>query len=193
MKKFISLFLVVMLVSFFVPSVVSGQDKPAESEKVKKAPDANKIISNMETRKAKILENLKIRFDKLNEQLATFDGNINKLSERLSNLKSGKDNEKKADQIAEGEAGLKARKEKATERYNAFKKNIEGRRAHITERLENQKKNVEERAAKLSGDDKARVMSAYDKMRTEVLAEGEKLAAEAMSKIEATYKKLMSL
>lgn len=193
MKKIISLFLVVMFVSLWVPMVVSGQDRPAESEKVKKGPDADKIISNMEARKAKILENIKLRFDKLNEKLATFDERINKMSERLSNAKSGKDDGKNADRVAKGENQLKERKEKVTARYNAFKKNIEGRKAHIMERLDNQKKTLEERTSKLSGDDKGKVMAAYEKMRSEVVAEGEKLAAEAMKRIEATYHKLMSL
>jgi len=61
------------------------------------------------------------------------------------------------------------------------------------ERLENKKKTLEEKSAKFSADDKGRVMAAYEKMRSEVAAEGEKLAAEAMKRIEATYQKLMSL
>ncbi|HQB83901.1 MAG TPA: hypothetical protein PLR50_10425, partial [Candidatus Rifleibacterium sp.] len=88
---------------------------------------------------------------------------------------------------------IKERKEKVTERYNKFKKNIETRRDEMAKRQEENKAKFLARIEKFSQADKDRVIAAQEKMQSEVRAEVAKLADEALKKLEVTYQKIMGL
>ena len=85
MKKLLTvLFLVTALL---VPVIASAEEAPADAKKGpalenRKEVTADQMIERIEGRKAKILEKIKERFDKLNEKLAGFEGRINKISAR---------------------------------------------------------------------------------------------------------------
>lgn len=200
MKKLLTvLFLVTALL---VPVIASAEEAPADAKKGpalenRKEVTADQMIERIEGRKAKILEKIKERFDKLNEKLAGFEGRIEKISERKEK-RAGKGGEGKiagdaAENPAMSEEKIKERKEKVTERYNKFKKNIETRRDEMAKRQEENKAKFLARIEKFSQADKDRVIAAQEKMQSEVRAEVSKLADEALKKLEVTYQKIMSL
>ncbi len=200
MKKLLTvLFLVTALL---VPVIASAEEAPADAKKGpalenRKEVTADQMIERIEGRKAKILEKIKERFDKLNEKLAGFEGRIEKISQRKEK-RAGKGGEGKiagdaAENPAMSEEKIKERKEKVTERYNKFKKNIETRRDEMAKRQEENKAKFLARIEKFSQADKDRVIAAQEKMQSEVRAEVSKLADEALKKLEVTYQKIMSL
>lgn len=200
MKKLLTvLFLVTALL---VPVIASAEEAPADAKKGpalenRKGVTADQMIERIEGRKAKILEKIKERFDKLNEKLAGFEGRIEKISQRKEK-RAGKGGEGKiagdaAENPAMSEEKIKERKEKVTERYNKFKKNIETRRDEMAKRQEENKAKFLARIEKFSQADKDRVIAAQEKMQSEVRAEVSKLADEALKKLEVTYQKIMSL
>ena len=200
MKKLLTvLFLVTALL---VPVIASAEEAPADAKKGpalenRKEVTADQMIERIEGRKAKILEKIKERFDKLNEKLASFEGRINKISARQEK-RARKGGEYKAEATATdkpvmSDEKIKERKEKVTERYNKFKKNIETRRDEMAKRQEENKAKFLARIEKFSQADKDRVIAAQEKMQSEVRAEVAKLADEALKKLEVTYQKIMGL
>lgn len=196
-KLLIGMFL---LIALLVP-FMAGAEETAKDEGFtppdKKEVNVEQMLERMEAHKAKMLENIKSRFAKLNERLATFGERIDKLSDRMGKLRTGGETGSEqaggAAKITESEEKLKERKAKVTERYNTFKKNIEGRKVQLTERMEANHAKFMKRIEKLSAADKDRLIAAREKVAAEVKAEAQKLADEAMAKLEATYQKLMSL
>ncbi|HMM59323.1 MAG TPA: hypothetical protein PKC25_04235 [Candidatus Rifleibacterium sp.] len=200
MKKLLTvLFLVTALL---VPVIASAEEAPADAKKGpalenRKEVTADQMIERIEGRKAKMLEKIKERFDKLNEKLAGFEGRIEKISARQEK-RARKGGEYKAEATATdkpvmSDEKIKERKEKVTERYNKFKKNIETRRDEMAKRQEENKAKFLARIEKFSQADKDRVIAAQEKMQSEVRAEVAKLADEALKKLEVTYQKIMGL
>ena len=200
MKKLLTvLFLVTALL---VPVIASAEEAPADAKKGpalenRKEVTADQMIERIEGRKAKMLEKIKERFDKLNEKLAGFEGRITKTPARQEK-RARKGGEYKAEATATdkpvmSDEKIKERKEKVTERYNKFKKNIETRRDEMAKRQEENKAKFLARIEKFSQADKDRVIAAQEKMQSEVRAEVAKLADEALKKLEVTYQKIMGL
>lgn len=216
MKKLLTaIFLVTALL---LPMLATAQETPAAETKVAEAKSpalegrkeisVDQMLEKIEGRKVKILEKLKMRFDKLNEKLAQIETRVGKASKRIQNQRQ-KAGEAKveatgSEKPAINEEKLLERKAKATERYNNFKKNIETRRNEFANRTGenegNEKgkrrgegKGMAEHLDKLSPEDLARVTAAREKVRAEIKVEVDKLAAEALLKLEATYQKIMSL
>lgn len=200
MKKLVVLLSVLMFVAMMMPVVAIAEENGEtriDMDDFKKEVNVDKILQRLEERKVKMLENIKERFNKLNERLATFNERINKASARREKFRAGKasanNGENKANTAVQKEEKLKERKAKITERYDSFKKNIELRKNLISERMEKSKVQFMSNIEKLSLADRARVIAARESMLAEIKAEAEKLAAEALQKLEATYQKLMSL
>ncbi len=199
MKKLFTTLL--LLAAMLLPMLVSAQGEPAAEAKGpavegRKEVNADQMIARIESRKVKTLENIKARFEKLNEKLAQLETRIGKASSRIQKQKQKSGDAKVEANGSEkptmSDEKLNERKTKATERYNNFKKNIETRRDEIAKRLE-ENKGKSERLDKLSPEDRDRVTAAREKMRAEVKAEVTKLADEALKRLEATYQKIMSL
>ncbi|HNS09120.1 MAG TPA: hypothetical protein PKN29_05420 [Candidatus Ozemobacteraceae bacterium] len=200
MKKLLTV--IALMAALLVPVMASAEETPADAKKGpalenRKEVTADQMISRIEGRKAKILEKIKERFEKLNEKLAGFEGRIDKISARKEKRArkggEGKIEGDATEKPAMSEEKSKERKEKVTERYNKFKKNIETRRDEMAKRQEENKAKFLARIEKFSQADKDRVIAAQEKMQSEVRAEVSKLADEALKKLEATYQKIMSL
>jgi Skp family chaperone for outer membrane proteins len=153
--------------------------------------NVDQIIQRMEERKAQILLKLNTRFEKLNEKLSVFSERIDNASERLANLRNGTETD--GNQKAQAEKRLAERKVKATERFNKFKTNIATRKKTMLERIEQNEQKFMSKIQRLEGEKRERVVQTYERMKKEVKAEAEKLANEAIKKIEATYNKIMAL
>ncbi|HNX74469.1 MAG TPA: hypothetical protein PLM07_02380 [Candidatus Rifleibacterium sp.] len=201
-KLFIALFVLVSLMATVnlsaqpTPDATVADQNNAGSLKGQ-AVNVDQVLARIETHRAKILENVKARFEKLNEKLAKFEERVNKASARIEKRQqqdgNAKVSENGSEKPAMGVADLTERKARITERYNNFKKNIENRRANIGKRMEENQGKAGKRLEKLSEADRERVQAARDKMQAEVKAEVSKLADEALKKLEATYQKLMAL
>lgn len=193
MKKLVFLVVIMAVIAMLMPVSVFAQEKDEAAAKIGKPLNADQVIARMETRKTKMLENIKLRFEKLNEKLATSGERIDKASGRIGKLRNNKNEEKGGEKLNQTEERLKERKAKFTERYNTFQKNIETRKTKAAEQFEKMKANLSARIDGMSAADKDRVTAAFDTMRSEVVAEATKLAGEAKTKIDATYKRIMEL
>jgi hypothetical protein len=63
----------------------------------------------------------------------------------------------------------------------------------MLERIEQNEQKFMSKIQRLEGEKRERVVQTYERMKKEVKAEAEKLANEAIKKIEATYNKIMAL
>ena len=187
MKKLLTV--IALMAALLIPVIASAEEAPADAKKGpalenRKEVTADQMISRIEGRKAKILEKIKERFEKLNEKLAGFEGRIDKISARKEKRArkggEGKIEGDATEKPAMSEEKSKERKEKVTTRYNEFKKNLEQRKTQVFERIENVRNTVLKRIEKLPEADRGRVKTALENAISEVKVEAEKLEKEAL-------------
>jgi uncharacterized phage infection (PIP) family protein YhgE len=155
--------------------------------KGKRQVSADQMIERIRERKGKILERLKLHYDKMPERLEKMEARIDQLAERMQKAPKaeGKDAAPRQDRLAKI-------KERITARYEKFKTMVPQRQAKFQENLAKRREKLTQRLKNLKADDQAKVLAEFEAAQKEVGAEIEKLATEAKSKLEATFAKIMA-
>lgn len=162
-----------------------GRGKHARAHNFKEM-SADEIIEVINQRGENILERIMNRYN-------NFADRIERQRERLGTATDRIEKKREKHGQEKVEKRVRARQKHMTKRYEKFVENVNNRKTRLLETVERRRQVFESRLEHLEPEERARVMSAYKEMRSNLKNQAEEKLKEIMERVKANYEKGSSL
>ncbi|MBF0500801.1 MAG: hypothetical protein HQM09_11755 [Candidatus Riflebacteria bacterium] len=149
----------------------------------------DKIIAAMKARKDRIIAANRARFERLPERLAKSDERVDRFMNRQKKGEGKVASDGAKTSVGTHSAELKAR---MTEKYNKFKTMLSEKKSKIAARFDERRTRIQQKIGHLKPEEQAKVMAEFESDQKEVVDTIGKLIDEAMTKLDATYKDVIT-